>query len=230
MYYSSYYLFMLPALLVTLIAQLAISGRYKKYKNVMSRSRITGFAAARRILDRNGLSNVRIECIAGNLTDHFDPRSNVLRLSSDVYNGCSVASIGIAAHEAGHAVQYAESYLPIKFRAAIIPVTNIGSQLAIPLVIIGSVLYSPALAMIGVALFGFVVLFQLITLPVEFNASSRALAFISEEAMLDADELKGVKKVLGAAAMTYLAALFTAIMNLLRLLSIVGSSKRNDRR
>lgn len=221
---------MLPALLVTLFAQLAISGRYKKYKNVMSRKGITGFAAARQILDGNGLSHVRIECISGSLTDHFDPRSNVLRLSSDVYNGSSVASVGIAAHEAGHAVQYAEGYFPIKLRSAIIPVTNIGSQLAIPLVIIGSVLYSPALAAVGVALFGFVVLFQLVTLPVEFNASSRALAFIDKGAMLDAEELKGVKKVLGAAAMTYLAALFTAIMNLLRLLSIVGGSKRRDRR
>ena len=220
------------ALLFTLWAEIAVNGAFRRYSKVRPASGMTGMDAARRILDANGLYHVQIEHIPGNLTDHFDPRTNVIRLSDQVYGVSSAAAIGVAAHEAGHAVQHAQNYVPLKIRNAIIPITNIGSRLAIPLLLIGVLLsvFSPVfivLAYIGVAGFGLVMLFQLVTLPTEFNASRRALAAISDSGMLTRDELGASRKVLRAAAMTYVAALAYTITQFLRLLLIVSRSRRD---
>ncbi len=181
---------------------------------------------ARRILDQNGLFNVRIEMTSGNLTDHYDPRTNVIRLSESVYHSTSVASIGVAAHEVGHAIQYSKGYLPIKIRNAVIPITNIGSSLAFPLAILGVVFSFEPLITLGIFLFIAVVFFQFITLPVEFNASRRALTTLKNDNILVGEEYDGAKKVLTAAALTYVGALLVAIGNLLRLLAITG--RRRD--
>ena len=186
---------------------------------------MTGFDAARKILDKNGLYNVRIEMIGGNLSDHFDPKSNVVRLSEGVYNSSSVAAVGVAAHEAGHAVQYAENYAPMQLRGSILPVANIGSSAGIWLAVLGIILSMEMLSYIGIALFSAVVLFQLVTLPVEFNASKRAVNAL-EGAYLSDEELKGTKKVLSAAALTYVAALLVSLGNLLRLITMVN--RRRD--
>lgn len=195
---------------------------------------ITGAEAARRVLDANGLQHIRIEQIPGNLTDHYDPRSDVIRLSESVYGNTSVAAVGVACHEAGHAVQHAENYAPVKIRAAIIPVTNIGSRLAIPLIILGILLNSLAsapeflvIAYIGVACYGLCTLFQLVTLPTEFDASRRALRCIESYGILGSEEIGGARRVLTAAAMTYVAALAVSLMQLLRLfLMVSGNSRR----
>ncbi|MFA6947708.1 MAG: zinc metallopeptidase [Eubacteriales bacterium] len=222
----TYLVFILPALIIAMMAQANVTSTFAKYKKVLTSRGVTGFEAARRILDSHGLSYVSVSRVDGKLTDHFDPKTNVIRLSADVYDGTSVASVGVAAHEAGHAVQYAEQYAPMKLRSAIIPATNIGSNLAFPLVLLGVVFSYPPIAYIGAALFGVAVLFQLVTLPVEMNASSRALKCLDESAMFTADELSGSKKVLTAAALTYVAALFTALASLLRLLVIANRSNR----
>ena len=180
----------------------------------------------RQILDKNGLSHVRIERIAGELTDHFDPRAQVIRLSDSVYGDSSVASIGVAAHEAGHAVQHATGYVPIRLRNAVLPVANFGSRLSVPLILLGLILSMQSLVEIGILLFSFVLLFQLITLPVEFNASRRAIRTLDEGGILAGAELTGAKKVLGAAAMTYVAAALTTAMQLLRL--VLLSRRRDD--
>lgn len=193
---------------------------------------MTGAEAARRVLDANGLYNVRIEHIRGNMTDHFDPRTNVIRLSDSVYGVSSISAIGVASHEAGHAVQYAKGYAPLKLRNAIIPITNIGSRLAMPLIILG-ILFAGLgeqfiyVAYVGIACFALSTLFQLLTLPTEFDASRRALMSMESYGLLYGDELDGAKKVLSAAAMTYIAALTVSVMQLLRLIIIVGG---NDRR
>ena len=192
---------------------------------------ITGAEAARRVLDSKGLTNVRIERVSGNLTDHYDPRTNVIRLSDTVYSDTSEAAIGVACHEAGHAMQYAESYAPIKLRNAIIPVTNIGSKLSMPLILIGIFLsylsdYLIIFAYVGIICFAFSTVFQLVTLPTEFNASRRALAAIDDCGILDSEERSGAKKVLSAAALTYVAALAVSIMQLLRLITLVN--RRRD--
>ena len=223
LYYDMLYI--LPALLLTLIASAAVKTTYARYAKVHSASGITASAAARRILDANGLSHIRIESIAGNLTDHFDPQAGVIRLSDTVRDSTSIAAIGVAAHECGHAIQYAKQYAPIRIRAAIIPATNISSRLAVPLVLIGSVLsfYARgmlALAYAGIILFGICVLFQLITLPVEFNASRRARQVMASEGILSEREIAGAGKVLNAAAMTYVAALATSVLQLIRLIGI----------
>jgi len=179
-----------------------------------------------KILEGNGIYNVRIERVAGDLTDHYEPRSNVIRLSDSVYGNPSVASIGVAAHEAGHAVQYAKGYVPIKLRNMVLPVANIGSKLSLPLIIFGLILSMQPLVEFGILLFSFVLLFQLVTLPVEFNASRRAVNTLSSGGILQGEELRGAKKVLGAAAMTYVAAALTTAMQLLRLILI--SRRRND--
>lgn len=228
MFYDYYYLILVvPALLIALWAQYNVSSAYKKYRTVQNSAGMTGAEAARMILDSNGLSFVRIEKVSGSLTDHFDPRTNVVRLSEDVFSGRSEASVGIAAHEVGHAVQYSTGYAPMKLRSAIIPVTNIGSSLAVPLVLLGIVLSFPPLAYIGVAAFGLSTLFQLVTLPVEFNASSRALESLNASGRFGEDDLRGAKAVLRAAALTYLAALAVSLANLLRLLLLSNRSKRN---
>lgn len=227
MYFDSYYLLLvLPALLIAMWAQFKVSSTFKRYNSVPSQRGYTAAMVARQILDENGLSNVAIERVSGSLTDHYDPRKNVIRLSDTVYNSTTVGAIGVAAHEVGHAVQYATNYFPIKIRSALIPLTNIGSTIALPLAVIGIFMGSELLSGIGIILFCAVVLFQLVTLPVEFNASSRAIATIDEKMILSSEELKGAKKVLTAAALTYVAALIVAIANLLRLLLLRNRNRR----
>ncbi len=221
----SYIVFVLPAILLAMWAQMKVNSTFKKYSNVFSARGITGADVAQRLLGAYGIHNVSVERVAGNLTDHFDPRTNVIRLSDSVYGSNSVAAIGVAAHETGHAIQHHLGYKPIKIRNAFVPITNIGSHLAIPLVILGLILSFPGLAYFGIILFSAVVLFQLITLPVEFDASHRAIKVLDEQGILENEELKGARKVLSAAAMTYVAAAAVAIGNLLRLLSIVGNRR-----
>lgn len=223
----SYIIYVLPALVIAMLAQIHVKTSFGRYSKVYNRRGYTGYQIARDILDRNGLYHVKIERVPGSLTDHFDPTAGVVRLSDAVYSSTSVAAIGVAAHEVGHAIQHAKGYLPIKIRSAIVPITQIGSTLAWPLALFGIILGMESLAMIGVWLFLVVVVFQLITLPVEFNASRRALQTIKDQAFLEGEEYTGAKKMLTAAALTYVAALLVAIGNLLRLLSIVN---RNNRR
>lgn len=228
MYWDQTMIILIPALIFSLIAQLMVKGAFSKYSGVRNSRGYTGADAARAILDRNGLSYIRIEHINGELTDHYDPSANVIRLSDSVYNNDSVAAVGVAAHEAGHAVQYAEGYGSIKVRSAIIPITQFGSNLSTPLVILGIIFSSNVLITAGILLFCTVVLFQAITLPVEFNASGRALKVLREEHFLDDDEMKGAKSVLTAAALTYVAAMFSALASLARLLLI--RNRNNNRR
>lgn len=224
-YYDYYYLILvLPAMLIALWAQIKVKSTYSKYSKQLSSRNRTAAEVTRQILDRNGLRNVRIERVSGSLTDHYDPRSNVIRLSDSVYGDTSVASIGVAAHEAGHAVQHATGYIPIKVRNAVLPVANIGSTLAFPLILIGIIFSFGPLVTAGIILFSAVLVFQLVTLPVEFNASRRAVATLESDYILEGDEVKGAKKVLGAAAMTYVASTLVAAMQLLRLVLI---SRRN---
>ena len=223
-----YLILVLPAILLMTIAQFSVKSTFSKYSQ--KSCNITGAEAARRVLNANGVSGVRIERISGDLTDHFDPKTNVIRLSDAVYDSNSVAAAGVAAHEAGHAVQYALGYAPIKIRGAIYPVCNIGSKLAIPLVMFGFLFSFYYLIDLGIIFFALALLFQLVTLPVEFNASRRAINALSEFGILSSeDEVKGAKKVLFAAAMTYVAALAVTVMQLLRLVLIVaGSQRRRD--
>ena len=229
-----YLILVLPAVIFSLWASIRVNTTFKKYSKIRSMRGITGAEAARRVLDANGLQHIRIEQIPGNLTDHYDPRSDVIRLSESVYGNTSVAAVGVACHEAGHAVQHAANYAPVKIRAAIIPVTNIGSRLAIPLIILGILLNSLAsapeflvIAYIGVACYGLCTLFQLVTLPTEFDASRRALRCIESYGILGSEEIGGARRVLTAAAMTYFAALAVSLMQLLRLfLMVSGNSRR----
>lgn len=224
MYFDSTILILIPAILFALWAQFRVKNTYAKYSREFAG--LTGAEAARMVLEMNGVNDVTIEPIAGELTDHFDPKTNTIRLSKGVYNVTSVAAVGIAAHEAGHAVQYAVGYSPIKLRTAIIPVTQIGSTLSWPILLVGLLLGSETLAMIGVLLFCAVVLFQLVTLPVEFNASNRALDTLGASGYLQEEQLNGAGKVLRAAAMTYVAALAQALAQLLRLLMIANRGNR----
>ena len=220
MYYG--YGFVLIGFLIALLAQWNVQSTYSKYKKVQNARGLTGAMAARQILDQNGLYHVRIEPISGELTDHFDPRTNMVRLSDSVYNSSSVAAVGVAAHEVGHAIQYAQDYAPMRLRAAIIPATQIGSTLSYPLVLLGLFFGAVPLMDLGILLFSLVVLFQLVTLPVEFNASRRALKTLESSYILDSDEVRQSGKVLTAAALTYVAALATALLNLMRLIAIRG--------
>ena len=229
----TYVVLVLPCVLLSLWASANVNSTFKKYSRQFSRGQLTGAEAAQRVLYAHGVRNVRIERISGNLTDHYDPRTNVIRLSEDVYDSTSTAAIGVACHEAGHAVQYAQEYAPIRLRAAIIPVTNLGSRLAMPLILLGLVLpvlgsFSDLLIYLGIACFGLSLVFQLVTLPVEFNASSRALAAIENGQLLTDEELRGARKTLRAAALTYVAATAVALAQLLRLLAIFGGRRRND--
>ncbi|MGN0675122.1 MAG: zinc metallopeptidase [Oscillospiraceae bacterium] len=226
-YWDPTYWIVLPAIIFALIAQLKVKSTFSKYSNENNEHGYTAREVARKILDENGLYDVQIEYIQGNLTDHYDPSSNVIRLSDSVYNSTSVAAIGVAAHEVGHAIQHAQGYAPIKIRQAIIPITQIGSNLAVPLVLVG-MLFSALdfLIPVGIFLYAGVVLFQAVTLPVEFNASSRALKTLDENVILYKDEVKMAKKVLAAAAMTYVAAMFSALMSLLRLIMISNRGRR----
>lgn len=215
-------------LLLSMWAQAKVQSTYKKYSTVYSKTNMTAEVAVRKILDTNGLMNVGITRVSGNLTDHYDPKNNVIALSDTVYGSTSVAAIGVAAHEAGHAVQHAEGYTPIKIRTALVPIANFGSKLCMPLVLLGIIFAFYPLAYAGIILFGTTTLFQLVTLPSEIDASKRAIAALDGYAYLDQEELKGTKKVLTAAAMTYLAALFVSLASLLRLIIIVGGGRRRD--
>lgn len=227
MWYDYYYfIFVVPAMLISLWAQLRVKSTYSKMSKLPNTRGLTGAQAAQRVLSYYGITDVRIEQVAGTLTDHYDPRSNVIRLSQGVYNASSIAAVGIACHEAGHAAQHAESYKPIAVRNAILPVANIGSASGIWLAVIGLMLNLTILVQIGIILYAFVALFQLVTLPVEFNASSRALKVIDETQMLQGEEYQGARKVLSAAAMTYVAALLVSIMSLLRLILRARSNNR----
>lgn len=235
-YYSYNYSGILPVLICAVFAMWAsanVNSTFKKYSRQNSVRRITGAQAAQRVLSANGVYGVRIDRINGNLTDHFDPKTNVIRLSDSVYDSTSTAAIGVACHEAGHAVQYAVGYAPIKLRAAIIPVTNFGTKIAWPLMLVGVLLSSMSYAFynlvyVGIACFSLSLIFQLITLPVEFNASSRALAAIGDGQLLTEEELVGAKKTLRAAALTYVAAAATSLAQLLRLIAIYGGRRRRD--
>ena len=226
MYWDSTIIILIPAIIFSIVAQIMVKSAFSEYSKVRNSRGLTGADAAREILDRNGLSNVRIEHISGSLTDHYDTKANVIRLSDDVYGSATVAAVGVAAHEAGHAVQYAEGYYPIKIRNAIIPVTRFGSSLSTPLVILGLALSWDFLITAGILLFCAVVLFQAITLPVEFNASGRALKTLRSSHFLEDDEMKGARSVLTAAAMTYVAAMLSALLSLVRLLVISGRRRR----
>ena len=234
MYFDWTYLFLvLPAMIFAMIASAGVNSAFAKYSKQFSSRGLTGAQAARFVLDKNGLQNIPIEQISGKLTDHYDPRANVIRLSNEVYNGTSTASIGVACHEVGHAIQHATGYTPIKIRSAIVPITNFGSKLALPLILIGIICsalgeFFVIIAYVGLIAFSLSTIFQLVTLPTEFNASSRALATIRDNNLLTADELKGARKVLRAAAMTYVAALASALASLIRMIIIVQRS--TDRR
>ena len=228
----SYVILVLPCILLSLWASSNVNSTFKKYSSQFSRRGLTGAEAARRVLSAHGVGNVRIERVSGNLTDHYDPRTNVIRLSDNVFGNTSTAAIGVACHEAGHAVQYAQGYAPIKLRAAIIPVTNFGSRLAMPLILIGLLLaafgnLSVLFIDLGIACFGLSLVFQLVTLPVEFNASNRALRAIADSNLLTEDEQAGARKTLRAAALTYVAATAVAFAQLLRLILLFGR-RRND--
>ncbi len=229
----TYLILVVPCILLSMWASANINSTFKKYSTQYSMRRITGAQAAQRVLSSNGVSGVRIERVSGNLTDHFDPTTNVIRLSDSVYDATSTAAIGVACHEAGHAVQYAQNYAPIKLRAAIIPVTNLGSKLAMPLILIGLLLntfgnLSYTLVYVGIACFSLSLIFQLVTLPVEFNASNRAMRSIEAAGILTDEEQQGAKKTLRAAAMTYVAATAVALAQVVRLLVLFGGRRRND--
>lgn len=223
----TYLVLVLPCVIFSMWASSKVNSTFKKYSTQYSARRLTGAQAAQRVLSANGVSGVRIERISGELTDHYDPTANVIRLSDSVYENTSTAAIGVACHEAGHAVQYAQNYSPIKLRAAIVPLTNIGSKLAMPLILLGIALTALGNASFffiyaGIACFGLSLVFQLVTLPVEFNASRRAMAAIEQAGLLTEEEQKGAKKTLSAAAMTYVAATAVALSQLVRLLIIFG--------
>lgn len=228
----TYLVLVLPVLILSMIASARVNSTFNRYSSQISSRRITGAQAAQRVLQANGVSGVRIERVSGNLTDHYDPKANVIRLSDNVYDNPSTAAIGVACHEAGHAVQYAQNYGPIRLRAAIIPVTNIGSRLAMPLILIGVLLtslgeFSTILIYIGIACFSLSLIFQLVTLPVEFNASRRAMDAIDSMNILTDEEQQGARKTLRAAAMTYVMATLAAFTQLLRLVLLFGRRRRN---
>lgn len=227
-YFFDYtFIIIIPALLFALYAQIKVKSNFSKYSRANTRG-ITGAMAAQQVLQRNGVQDVRVELSqGGRLSDHFDPRTKVIRLSPEVYNGATIAAVGVACHEAGHACQYNESYVPMKIRSAIIPVTNIGSMLGIPLALIGYLFSFGVLIDIGLILYATVALFQLVTLPVEFNASKRALHTIEESHMLSDEEYRGARKVLTSAALTYVAALVSSLAQLLRLMILFGGRRRN---
>ena len=226
-YYDPTVLLLIPGLILALYAQLKVSSTYARYKKVHSGTWLTGAQIARQILDTNGCGSVRIERVPGSLTDHYDPENGVLRLSEEVYASRSIAALGVAAHEAGHAIQDATDYGPMRIRATLVPVANIGSSAAIPLFMLGLIFSWEPLLKIGILCFSLAVLFYLVTLPVEFNASGRAVALLSS-GYLPQDEVKGVKKVLSAAALTYVAAALQAILQLLRLVLLANSRRRDD--
>lgn len=226
-YWDPTYILVLVGALIAFGAQMLVSSAFAKWKQVPSRTGLTGAQVARMILDGNGCKDVRIEHVAGSLTDHYDPEDGVLRLSGDVYSSRSIAALGVAAHEAGHAIQDAQDYAPMRVRTSLVPVANIGSKAAVPLFMLGLFAGFEPLTKIGIFCFAFAVLFYVVTLPVEFNASARAVAVLSD-GYLPRDEMKGVKAMLTAAAMTYVAAALQAVLQLIRLLLLANSRRRDD--
>jgi uncharacterized protein len=226
----TYFVYIIPALIVTMIAQFRVKSTFKKYSRIATMKNMTAAQAALSVAQFGGVVGLQVQRIAGNLTDNYDPRNNTISLSDDVYSSSTIAAVGVAAHEAGHAIQNAKGYFPNKIRAVLVPVTNFGSRLAIPMVIIGLILpvQFDFVVTIGIVLYSLAVLFQLITLPVEFNASFRAIKALDEAEILYPDELEGAKSVLKAAAMTYLAASFASIMMLLRLLALANGRRGRD--
>ena len=226
-YYDPTYILVLIGAVLSLWASATVKSTYNKYSRVYSYSGLTGAQAAAQILRQAGIYDVRIEHVSGNLTDHYDPKARVLRLSDSVYGSNSVAAIGVAAHECGHAIQDQEDYVPLRFRSAFVPVANLGTQVAFPILLLGVFLGSSHfLIQVGLLCFFFGVLFQLITLPVEFNASGRAVRILRETGMMSDDELSKTKKVLSAAAMTYVAAAAASILSMLRLIILFGGNRR----
>ena len=232
-YFDRTIILLLPALLLAMWAQANVSRTFGKYSKIYNHNGYSGADVARRILDMNGLYQVKIERVAGNLTDHFDPKSNVVRLSEATYSSTSVGAIGVAAHEVGHAVQHAVGYTPIKIRNGIDPFVNVCYGLSMPILLIGVIFAGaggifPVLIDVGIILFSATVLFQLITLPVEFNASRRALVTLENQKIMNQEEISGARAVLKAAALTYVAAALTSIMSLLRLIVLFGGNRRRD--
>lgn len=228
-YWDPTYILVIIGMLICLGASAMVNSAMSRYSRVRNAGGITGAEAARRILNNEGLYNVQIECLNHSGGDHYDPRTNTVRLSHDNYNQPSVTAVGVAAHECGHAIQHAKGYVPLNFRSALVPVANIGSRLGLPLILLGVILgWSQVLIEIGIWAFALAVLFQLVTLPVEFNASARAVAKIQQYGLLGTEETKGCKKVLTAAAMTYVAAAASAILQLLRLILLFGGNRRRD--
>lgn len=228
-YYDTiYWILLIPVLVLSVYAQVKVSGNFNRYRQVQNKRHITGAQAANEVLRAHGITDVAIRPCRGHLTDHYDPRDNTIYLSESVYHDPSVAAVGVAAHEAGHAVQYAVGYGPVRLRMAIVPVTQFGSQFSFVALMLGIVLYAQPLFLVGIILFSLTTFFQLVTLPVEFDASARAIGTIEGTMMLDEEEQKGAKKVLRAAALTYVAALLTSLLQLLRYVLIFAG--RNDRR
>jgi len=225
--YFEYYLFMLPALALVMIAQFLVKSRYKKFAGIQTVQRVTGREVAERILSLNGITDVAVASVAGKMTDHYHPAKKAIFLSEGVYNATSIAAIGIAAHEAGHAVQHAKGYVPVRLRTAMVPVCNVASMIGLPLAMIGAVMQAFALVNLGLILFATATVFQLVTLPVEFNASRRALAFIKTSGMFFENEYEGAKKVLTAAALTYVAALAQSVIQLLYFILRFAGNRRD---
>ncbi|MDD6484080.1 MAG: zinc metallopeptidase [Clostridiales bacterium] len=237
-YYGGSYILVIIGFILTMFASFGVQATFKRYSSKSASNGITAAMAARRILDANGLGHIRIERVGGNLTDHYSPNENVIRLSDSTYDSSSVAAIGVAAHECGHAVQHKDGYVPIKIRNGIVPIVNISNRLAMPIFVLGLILQGTArhaqsgvgltLAYIGALLFAMVLLFQVVTLPCELNASSRAMKTIRDMDLLYGDELVGARKVLTAAAMTYVAAVASTALQFLRLLIILNNNRRRD--
>ena len=228
-YYDATYILVVAGMLLCLAASAHVNSTMKKYNRLGNSAGLTGAEAARRILNNEGLYNVQIECLSQDDGDHYDPRTNTVRLSYGNYHKATVTSVGVAAHECGHAIQHAKGYAPLNFRTALVPVVNIGSKLGIPLILLGMLLsWNNVLIQIGIWAFSLSVLFQLVTLPVEFNASSRAVAKVEQYGLLTQEENRGCKKVLSAAAMTYVAAAASSILQLLRLILLFGNRRRDD--
>ncbi len=230
MYFDPTYLLVIIGAVLCIFAQMRVSMTFKKYSKVRSRSGLTGAQAAQRILELSGIYDVRVEHVRGELTDHYDPSSKVLRLSDATYASTSVAAIGVAAHECGHALQHNKGYAPLSFRTALVPAANIGSKLGIPIILLGVFFgMNQLFIQIGIWVFAIAVLFQVVTLPVEFNASGRALSMLGNYGLMENDETRGCRKVLSAAALTYVAAAASSILQLLRLILLFGNnSRRND--
>ena len=231
MFFDATYILVLIGVVICMIASAKMNATFNKYSRVRSRSGMTGREAAERILMQAGIRDVRVEHVSGNLTDHYDPRSKILRLSDATYNSNSVAAVGVAAHECGHAIQHEKGYVPLAIRGSLVPVANFGSTIAWPLIVIGLVMNSNMSALLlnlGILGFSFAVLFQLVTLPVEFNASGRAVRLLGQIGILQGQEVDYTKKVLGAAALTYVAAVAASVLQLLRLLILFGGRRSND--